>query len=179
MIRGIPSNRCPADAFIKYFRECLEKQEEFKKQGQEIPEEYKIPDKVYLTKNCIRFFNEYSGADFLGAPKKENYDVNDDTIFSWDIDIDSKKDDIIFYWKEINNIPALELIMTIDENDKWIIKHIKEDAIGEQPAIEWEYDSKKVVKSTRIVYMNTNEINKSKEIEDPLETVFCQEDFER
>lgn len=160
MIRGIPSNRCPADSFIKYFRECIAKQEEFKKQGKEVPEEYKTPDKVYLTENCIKFFNEYSGADFLVAPKKG-----------------SENDEIIFYWEEANNIPALELVMSIDENDNWIIKYINEKAIGDQPAIEWKYDPKKVSKSIRTIYMNTNEINESRDIVDYLETS-C-DDFER
>lgn len=161
MIRGIRSKKCPADAFVKKLRKDEEKRQKIKYKNQEIPEEYKVPDKVYLTENCIRYFNEISGADHL--------------IFNKDDKKNQK--DITFYWEKLGNIPALELIISLDEDGKWILKYIKEEKIDNIKEIEWKYDGKKEDKKISVVYMDTDEKYNLSEIDNSLEESY--DDYDR
>ncbi len=131
---------CPADTFMNYVRLCIEKQNEFGKKSEEVPEKYLIPDTVYLSDESVKYFINSKIVDLIGASK------------------DGKR--LQFYWKDSEKYPALEVELELDqEKSQYSVVFIKEDAKGDYKGFEWKRDEEKKGESTLQIYRQEDKNN--------------------
>ena len=129
---------CPADTFMNYVRLCIEKQKDFTEKDEEIPKKYLIPDTVYLSNESVRFFMNSKLVDLIGTSE------------------DGKQ--LQFYWKESDELPALEVKLELDEDkNQYTVVFIKEDAKGKYKGFEWK--SKDSKDSILEIYRPEDEVN--------------------
>lgn len=131
---------CPADTFMNYVRLCIEKQKEFTEKDEKIPEKYLIPNTVYLSDESVRYFMNSKIVDLIGTSA------------------DGKQ--LQFYWKDSENLPALEVKLELDEeNNQYTVVFIKEEAKGDYQGFEWRREEPKEEGSILQIYRQEDKEN--------------------
>lgn len=141
MIREITAGKCPADRIREEIEEIIKKQEEYKKRGEEIPDDCMVPSIIEVSPDNIQYFLDseliteyYPGSDpgeiigYFGADKTEEF-------------------------------PQLDVFLKYDkESGMWRLKRIKEAAAIDKngkvvrKAFEWSEDDQANKKGKLSVY---------------------------
>ena len=117
MKKNIYAINCPADKIREYIENLITIQNKFKDQGKDIKEKYNIPDIIEISPENMKFLIESKYVDFWGAGKTGN--------------------ELNFYWKKTDTLPALEVRTIRLENGKFYLSYIKEDASKDKEEFEW------------------------------------------
>ena len=96
-----------------------------------MPDELLIPNKIELSPENIKFLINSKLVDYIGAGKTGN--------------------EISFYWKKTDDLPALELRVRLEEDGKYYLTYIREEASKEKLAFEWDEMNQKNKNGTLIV----------------------------
>ena len=123
MKKNIYAENCPADKIREYIEEIINLQKGFILDGKEVPKEFLIPSKIELSKENIKFLINSKLVDYIGAGETGN--------------------EINFYWKKTDELPALELRTRLEKDGKYYLTYIKEEATKDRVAFEWDVDNQK------------------------------------
>lgn len=123
MTKNIYAENCPADKIREYIEEIISLQKEFILDGKEVPKEFLIPSKIELSPENIKFLINSKLVDYIGAGKTGK--------------------EINFYWKKTDELPALELRTRLEDNGKYYLSYIREEATKDRVAFEWNVDNQK------------------------------------
>lgn len=130
---GAEQSECPATVFRQYVEGLVKKQQEYILKGILPPEEYTIPNRTYISKECIERINESKYEHILGASDSGNQ--------------------FKFYWVKTDEAPALEVIIEEEiSTGKFFIKYIKEDSMGDIPEFCWNNDDSNNNSVVHILY---------------------------
>lgn len=129
--KNIYAENCPADAIREYIEEIVGLQKNYLAQGKEVPEELLIPQEIILSPQNIEFLINSKLVDYIGAGETGN--------------------EIQFYWKKTEKLPALELRAERREDGKFILSYIKEEATNEKQEFVWDKKTQEGKKGTIVV----------------------------
>lgn len=126
--KNVYAENCPADAIREYIEKIINSQKKYIEAGKDIPEELKIPQEIILSPKNIDFLLESKFVDFIGAGESGN--------------------EVQFYWKKTDELPALELRAQRREDGKFILTYIKEEASEEKQEFLWDKGTEEGKKGT-------------------------------
>lgn len=133
---NVYADNCPADAIREYIEKITEKQQKYIREGKEIPKDLLIPQKIVLSPENIKFLLDSKYVDYIGAGETGN--------------------EIQFYWKRTEELPALEVRVKREEDGKFILTYIKEEATEDREEFVWDKDSENGKKGLVIVSKTTD-----------------------
>ena len=128
---NIFAENCPADAIREYVEKIVEAQKKLVKEGKEITEDVLIPKEIILSPKNIEFLINSKFVDYIAAGKTG--------------------EEIQFYWKKTEELPALELRVERREDGKFILSYIKEEASKEKEEFIWDKNVEEGKKGSIIV----------------------------
>ena len=131
MKKNIYAENCPADKIREYIENIVSLQKDFVLNGKEVPKEFLIPSKIELSKENIKFLINSKLVDFIGAGETGN--------------------EINFYWKKTDELPALELRTRLEKDGKYYLTYIREEASKDKVAFEWNIDNQERKEGVLIV----------------------------
>ena len=131
MEKNIYADNCPADKIREYVESIINLQKEYVLAGKEVPKELQIPSRIELSPENIKFLINSKLVDYIGAGKTGN--------------------EINFYWKKTDELPALEVRVRLEENGKYYLTYIREEATKEKVAFEWDVDNQNDKEGTLVV----------------------------
>ena len=129
--KNIYAEHCPADAIREYIENIISSQKKYLKEGKEIPEELLIPQEIILSPKNMEFLINSKLVDYIGAGETGN--------------------EVQFYWKKTDELPALELRAERREDGKFILSYIKEEATEEKQEFVWDKKTEEGKKGTIVV----------------------------
>ena len=121
MKKNIYADNCPADKIREYIEYIISLQKDFIKKGKKIPKEFLIPSKIELSPENIKFLINSKLVDYIGAGETGK--------------------EINFYWKKSDVFPALEIKTRLENDGKYYITYIREEASEDRIAFEWDIDN--------------------------------------
>ena len=124
-IENVNAENCPADAVREYIEKVIKHKKEKATKEKEIPEE------IIFSPQNIKFLLNSKFVDYIGAGETGN--------------------EIQFYWKKTEELPALEVKVARREDGKFILTYIKEEATAEKPEFIWDKSAKEGKKGTIVV----------------------------
>ena len=130
-IKNAIAENCPADAVREYIEQIIAKQREYISQGKEVPKELLIPQEIILSPMNIEFLINSKFVDYIGAGETGN--------------------EVQFYWKKTDELPALELRAERREDGKFILSYIKEEATEEREEFIWDKNTEEGKNGTIVV----------------------------
>ena len=95
-----------------------------------------VPEEIILSPNNIEYLMNSDLVDYIGAGGTGN--------------------ELQFYWKKTDKLPALEVRVAKREDGKFILTYIKEEASAEKQEFLWEKDTNKDKKGTVVVSKKTD-----------------------
>lgn len=140
--KNVYADKCPADAIREYIEKIIDSQKQYIKEGKEIPKELLIPKEIVLSPKNIEYLINSKIVDYIGAGETGN--------------------EIQFYWKKTDELPALELRAVRREDGKFVLSYIKEEKSKEKPEFVWDSNTEEGKKGAIVI---------SKE-EDALEDIY-------
>ena len=129
--KNIYAEHCPAHAIREYIENIISSQKKYLKEGKEIPEELLIPQEIILSPKNMEFLINSKLVDYIGAGETGN--------------------EVQFYWKKTDELPALELRDERREDGKYILSYIKEEATEEKQEFVWDKKTEEGKKGTIVV----------------------------
>lgn len=129
--KNIYAEHCPADAIREYIENIISSQKKYIEEGKEIPEELLIPQEIILSPKNMEFLINSKLVDYIGAGETGN--------------------EVQFYWKKTEKLPALELRAERREDGKFILSYIKEEATEEKQEFVWDKKTEEGKKGTIVV----------------------------
>ena len=129
--KNIYAEHCPADAIREYIEKIISSQKKYLDEGKEVPKELLIPQEIVLSPKNMEFLINSKLVDYIGAGETGN--------------------EIQFYWKKTDELPALELRAERREDGKFVLSYIREEATEERKEFVWDKKSKEGKKGTIVV----------------------------
>jgi len=129
--KNIYAEHCPADAIREYIEKIISAQKKYLDEGKEVPEELLIPQEVVLSPKNMEFLINSKLVDYIGAGVTGN--------------------EVQFYWKKTDELPALELRAERREDGKFMLSYIKEEASKEKEEFVWDKKTEAGKKGTIVV----------------------------
>ena len=129
--QNVYAENCPADAIREYIEKIINTQKKYIQEGKEIPKELLIPGEIVLSPKNIEYLINSKLVDYIGAGETGN--------------------EIQFYWKKTDKLPALELRVTRREDGQFILSYIKEEASKDKGEFVWDKNTEAGKKGTIIV----------------------------
>ena len=129
--KNIYAEHCPADAIREYIEKIISAQKKYLDEGKEVPEELLIPQEVVLSPKNMEFLINSKLVDYIGAGETGN--------------------EVQFYWKKTDELPALELRAERREDGKFVLSYIKEEASKEKEEFVWDKKTEEGKKGTIVV----------------------------
>ena len=129
--KNIYAEHCPADAIREYIENIISSQKKYLEEGKEIPEELLIPQEIILSPKNMEFLINSKLVDYIGAGETGN--------------------EVQFYWKKTDELPALELRAEKREDGKFVLSYIREEATKEKQEFVWDKNSEEGKKGTIVV----------------------------
>ena len=123
MRKYVFAENCPADKIREYIEEIISIQKEYINKGKPVPEEYLIPSKIELSPQNMQFLLNSKLVDFIGTNAEGN--------------------ELYFYWKSTEQLPALEVRTKLQNDGKYYLTYIREEASEKKEAFEWDINSQK------------------------------------
>ena len=145
MKKNVYAENCPADKIREYIEEIIRLQKGFILSGEAVPEEFLIPSRIELSPENISFLLNSKLVDFIGAGKTGS--------------------EINFYWKQtgpdelpnlVDGYPALEVRVRLEEDGKYYLTYIREEASNEKAAFEWDVENQNNKAGTLTVSKRTD-----------------------
>ena len=96
-LKNVNAENCPADAIEK----IISSQKKYLEKGEKIPDELLIPQEIILSPKNMEFLINSKLVDYIGAGETGN--------------------EVQFYWKKTDELPALELRAERREDGKFIL----------------------------------------------------------
>jgi len=128
---NIYAENCPADAIREYIEKIVKEQKKYLEEGKQIPDELLIPQEIILSPKNIEFLINSKYVDYIGAGETGN--------------------EIQFYWKRTDRLPALELRAEKREDGKYILSYIREEATQGKEEFVWDKATEEGKKGTIVV----------------------------
>lgn len=129
--KNVVSENCPADAVREYIEEIINNQRKYIEEGKEVPKELLIPQEIVLSPMNMEFLLNSKLVDYVGAGETGN--------------------EVQFYWKETEKLPALELRAEKREDGKFILSYIREEASKDKEEFVWDKKTKEGKRGTIVV----------------------------
>ena len=129
--KNIYAEHCPADAIREYIENIISSQKKYIEEGKEIPEELLIPQEIILSPKSMEFLINSKLVDYIGAGETG--------------------EEVQFYWKKTDELPALELRAERREDGKFVLAYIKEEASEEKQEFIWDKNTTEGKKGTIVV----------------------------
>ena len=120
MNKNVYAEKCPADKIREYVGSVINAQKRYVLSGKDVPDDLLIPSKIELSPENIKYLLNSKLVDYIGAGETGN--------------------EINFYWKESNDIPALEVRTRLENDGKYYLTYIREEASKDKVAFEWDVD---------------------------------------
>ena len=119
---NIYTEDCPATPIRKYIESLITKQKEYLERGEEIPQEFLIPQDIVLSPKNIEFLMDSKLVDFFGAGETGN--------------------EMQFYWRESEKYPPLEIRVKRDPKGRILLTYINEHAKDTTGQFIWDKNEK-------------------------------------
>ena len=129
--KNIYAEHCPADAIREYIEKIISAQKKYLDERKEVPEELLIPQEIVLSPKNMEFLINSKLVDYIGAGVTGN--------------------EVQFYWKKTDELPALELRAERREDGKFVLSYIKEEASKEKEEFVWDKKTEEGKKGTIVV----------------------------
>lgn len=129
--KNVYAEHCPADAIREYIEKIISYQKKYIEEGKEIPEELLIPQEIILSPKNMEFLINSKLVDYIGAGETG--------------------EEVQFYWKKTDELPALELRAERREDGKFVLAYIKEEASEEKQEFIWDKNTTEGKKGTIVV----------------------------
>ena len=145
MKKNVYAENCPADKIREYIEEIISLQKGFILNGEAVPKEFLIPSRIELSPENISFLLNSKLVDFI-SKRKTGSEIN-------------------FYWKQtgpdelpnlVGGYPALEVRVRLEEDGKYYLTYIREEASNEKAAFEWDVENQNNKAGTLTVSKRTD-----------------------
>ena len=130
-LKNVNAENCPADAIREYIEKIISSQKKYLEKGGKIPDELLIPQEIILSPKNMEFLINSKLVDYIGAGETGN--------------------EVQFYWKKTDELPALELRAERREDGKFILSYIREEESKDKKEFIWDKKTEEGKKGTIVV----------------------------